>query len=450
MTLPKIVDVVVVGAGPTGLTLACTLRAGGLDVLVLDTVSEGANTSRAAVIHARTLEVLDELDVTHRLITEGCVVPVFTVNDRHRVLARLDFSDLPTPYPYTLMLPQSRTEAILAERLTELNGSVHRPWTVTAVDTTASGAAVTASHANGTSETVQARYVVGADGLNSVVRTCAGIGFTGASYDASFVLADIQLDWQLSTDEVQLFLSPAGLVVVAPLPGGRHRVVATMDQAPETPSAKVIQSLLDERGPGRAHVGDVAWSSRFRVQHRVADQYRRGSLLLAGDAAHVHSPAGGQGMNTGIQDAIDLGRTLVDVITGQLAPTALDGYQERRRPIALQVVELTDRATRLATVHGTAARAGRNLAIALGSRIPPVRRRIACQIAELPRTRTASSSMQQGTVEAQVRRPDDQTARRGGRHQPWPSSTSAESSSDVPASDEAGPPPFLNPTQRGE
>ena len=191
--------------------------------------------------------------------------------------------------------------------------------------------------------------MVGADGLNSVVRTCAGIGFTGASYDASFVLADIQLDWQLSTDEVQLFLSPAGLVVVAPLPGGRHRVVATMDHAPETPSAELIQSLLDERGPGDAHVGDVAWSSRFRVQHRVADHYRRDSLLLAGDAAHVHSPAGGQGMNTGIQDAIDLGYTLVDVITGQAAPTALDGYQERRRPIALQVVDLTDRATRLAT-----------------------------------------------------------------------------------------------------
>ena len=125
------------------------------------------------------------------------------------------------------MLPQSRTEAILAERLAELNGHVHRPWTVTSVDTTATGAVVTAMDANGVSESVQARYVVGADGLNSVVRTSAGIGFTGDSYDASFVLADAQLDWPLPADEVQLFFSPEGLVVVAPLPGGRHRIVAT-------------------------------------------------------------------------------------------------------------------------------------------------------------------------------------------------------------------------------
>ena len=222
MTLPTEAAVVVVGAGPTGLTLACTLRAAGLDVLVLDKVTEGANTSRAAVIHARTLEVLDELHVTPRLIAEGCVVPVFTVRDRQRVLARLNFSNLPTPYPYTLMLPQSRTEAILTERLAELDGQVHRPWTVTSVRTTTLGAAVTASDATGASATVQARYVVGADGLNSVVRTSAGIGFSGDNYDSSFVLADIQLDWPLPTDEVQLFFSPGGLVVVAPLPGGRH------------------------------------------------------------------------------------------------------------------------------------------------------------------------------------------------------------------------------------
>ena len=145
MKLPRKVDVVVVGAGPTGLTLACTLRSANVDVLVLDKVPEGANTSRAAVIHARTLEVLDELDVTTRLVTEGVIVPIFTVRDRERVLARLDFSQLPTPYPYTLMLPQSRTEAILAARLAVLDGCVQRPWTVIAVAETALGAAVTAS-----------------------------------------------------------------------------------------------------------------------------------------------------------------------------------------------------------------------------------------------------------------------------------------------------------------
>ena len=338
MTLPKKADVVVVGAGPTGLTLACTLRAADLDVLVLDKVAEGANTSRAAVIHARTLEVLDELDITPRLVAEGCHRA-----DLHRPRpsprprsAGLQRPAHPVPIHPDAAPISHRSDPGRTPRRAERPGPP-------ALDRhlrgpTATGAVVTAADANGMPETVQARYVVGADGLNSVVRTSAGIGFTGDSYDASFVLADARLDWPLPTNEVQLFFAPAGLVVVAPLPGGRHRIVATLDQAPETPNAGLVQAVLDERGPGGAHVVDVAWSSRFRVQHRVADTYRNGALLLAGDAAHVHSPAGGQGMNTGIQDAVDLGHTLIDVLTGQAADTALDGYQQRRRPVAEQVV----------------------------------------------------------------------------------------------------------------
>ena len=284
------------------------------------------------------------------------------------------------------MLPQWRTEAILAERLAELNGHVERPWTVTSVDTTATGAVVTAMDANGVSETVQARYVVGADGLNSVVRTSAGIGFTGDSYDASFVLADAQLDWPLPTDEVQLFFSPAGLVVVAPLPGGRHRIVATLDQAPETPDAALVQDVLDERGPGGAHVVRSRLVLPLPSPTPTRRQLPKRPLFLAGDAAHVHSPAGGQGMNTGIQDAVDLGHTLIDVLSGQAADAALDGYQQRRRPVAEQVVRLTDRATRLATLQGRIPRNGRNLAMSVASRIPAVQRRLALQIAELADT----------------------------------------------------------------
>ena len=371
------------GAGPTGLTLAATLRRAGLDVLVFDKVAEGANTSRAAVIHARTLEVLDELDVTRRLVDEGIVVPVFTIRDRDRVLARLEFDDLPTPHPYTLMLSQSRTEAILSQRLDELGGVVHRPWAVTAATATPDGATVTVADPDGAEQTVRARFVVGADGLHSVVRTSAGIGFTGDHYAASFVLADVELTWPLPAREVQLFLSPDGLVVVAPLPGGRHRIVATVDDAPETPGIDLVQRLLDHRGPDGAAVHGLAWSSRFRVQHRVADRYRSGAFFVAGDAAHVHSPAGGQGMNTGIQDAIDLGHTLTEVLTGRQPESFLDGYEARRRPIAQQVVRLTDQATRMATVPGRIPRAGRNLVLSAVTRIPQVRRRLTMQIAEL-------------------------------------------------------------------
>jgi len=378
------VEVVVVGAGPTGLTLGCTLRQAGINVLVVDGAAEGANTSRAAVVHARTLEVLEQLDVTPRLLAEGCVVPVFTVRTTARVLARIDFGGLPTSYPYTLMLPQSRTEALLSCRLTELAGQVHWRHSVTAVRAAAGGAEVSITRPDGHLQQVQARYVVGADGMHSTVRSAAGIGFSGGRYPQSFVLADVRLSWPLPTDEVQLFLAPAGLVVVAPLPGGHHRMVATAHTPPEQVDARYVQALLDQRGPGRAQVREVLWYSRFRTHHRVADTYRVGPLLLAGDAAHVHSPAGGQGMNTGIQDAVDLGDTLAQVRRDQAPTTALDSYSSRRRPVAQRIITLTDRATRAASLTSPTARTARDTALTLLSRLPAVQQRVARQLAELP------------------------------------------------------------------
>lgn len=381
------VEVVVVGAGPTGLTLGCTLRQAGIDVLVVDSAAEGTNTSRAAVVHARTLEVLEQLNVTPRLLAEGCVVPLFTVRAGARVLARVDFGRLATPYPYTLMLPQSRTEALLSGRLTELGGQVHRRHSVTAVRAGADGAEVSLTGPAGQPQRVQARYVIGADGMHSTVRGAAGIGFTGGRYPQSFVLADVRLDWPLPVDEVQLFLAPAGLVVVAPLPGGHHRVVATAATAPDQADQPYVQALLDHRGPGQAQVREVLWSSRFRVHHRVVDTYRVGPLLLAGDAAHVHSPAGGQGMNTGIQDAVDLGVTLVQVLRDRAPATTLDRYSRRRRTVAQRIVTLTDRATRAAALTSPSARTARDAALTLACRLPPVQQRLARQLAELPADR---------------------------------------------------------------
>ena len=380
--LPESVDVVVVGAGPSGLALACTLRQAGVDALVLERAAEGAGTSRAAVVHARTLEVLEQLGVSSRMVAAGRVVPVFTVRSGARVLLRVDFGDLPTAYPYTLMLPQSQTEAILAERLAQLGGEVRRPYVVTGVTSGAGGASVAVAGPDGSSETVHARYVVGADGMHSAVRDAAGIGFTGGRYEQSFVLADVRMDWPLSPREVQLYLAPAGFVVVAAMPGAHHRVVATMDDAPEHIDTADVQALLDERTLGGAAVHEVAWSSRFRVHHRVADAYRRGPVFLVGDAAHVHSPAGGQGMNTGIQDAVDLGNALHAALAG--APEAvLDGYEERRRPVAQQVVALTDRATRMSTLNGVVARTARDAALSVVGHIPAARHRLAFQLAEL-------------------------------------------------------------------
>lgn len=372
-------DVLVVGAGPTGLTLAASLVSRGIATIVVDRQAAGANTSRAAVVNARSLEVLEELDVSRRLVKEGVQAPLFSIRDRSRVLVAIDFSALPTDYPYSLMVPQSTTERLLADRLTELGGSVVRPRSVTTVEQDADG--VTAVVDDGA--VIRARYVVGADGIHSVVRERAGIGFTGGAYDESFMLADVRLTGDVPTDEVILYWARAGLTVVAPLPDDVFRIVAPVPQAPENPSAAFVQEILDSRGPsrGRTTVTEVIWGSRFRIQHRVADTYRAGRLLLAGDAAHVHSPAGGQGMNLGIQDAVALGEALAGVLGGG-ADSLLDEYAAVRRPIARDVVSMTDRLTRLATLP-RAARPVRNAAFGIAGRVPAVRRALAMRLSGL-------------------------------------------------------------------
>jgi 2-polyprenyl-6-methoxyphenol hydroxylase-like FAD-dependent oxidoreductase len=354
--LPRSTDVLIVGAGPVGL-------------------------SRAAVIHARTLEALRAIDVTDELVRRGTIVPRFTVRDRDRALLTIDFDALPGRHPYTLMLPQDITEDVLTSRLDELGGTIHRGSELARLDQDAAG--TTATMLGG--ETVRASYVVGADGMHSAVRAQMGIGFAGDSYGESFVLADVHLDWGFDDSEVMLYLSPAGLVVAAPLPGGRHRIVATVDEAPERPDRDHIQALLDARGPQAhpAHVRDVVWSSRFRVHHRLADRYREGRIFLAGDAAHVHSPAGGQGMNTGIQDAIALAPRLAGVLRDGADERILDEYGAERRPIAADVVAFTHRATLVATVDRPGLRRLRNAALRIVDRIPAIRRKLALNISGL-------------------------------------------------------------------
>jgi 2-polyprenyl-6-methoxyphenol hydroxylase-like FAD-dependent oxidoreductase len=388
--LPRTTDVLVAGAGPVGLTLAASLRARGVDVVLVDKAAEVSNTSRAAVIHARTLEVLHGIDVTDELVRRGVVVPRFTVRERDRALLTIDFDGLPTRHPYALMLPQNITEDVLTSRLAELGGRVHRPYELARLEQDRDG--VTATMAGG--ETVRASYAVGADGMHSAVRAQTGIGFAGDAYAQSFLLADVHLDWEFDDTEVMLYFAPAGLVVVAPLPGGRHRIVATADAAPEHPDREDIQAVLDARGPQKrpARVTDVLWSSRFRVHHRLADHYREGRVFLAGDAAHVHSPAGGQGMNTGIQDAVALGARLAGVLRDGADERILDGYETERRPVAADVVAFTDRMTRVATADRAAVRMIRNAALRLLNRIPAVRRKIALKLSELAIDRRHTAS----------------------------------------------------------
>jgi 2-polyprenyl-6-methoxyphenol hydroxylase-like FAD-dependent oxidoreductase len=375
----KDTDVLVVGAGPTGLALAASLVARGIRAVVIDKQAQGANTSRAAAVNARTLELLEDLDVARRMVKAGLITPRFTIRQGRQLLIPVDFSVLPTAHPYTLMLSQADTERLLLERLHELGGAVLRPKILSRITQDPDGA--TASFED--NDSIRASYIVGADGMHSTVRDQAGIGFTGGEFAESFTLADVRVSGETPSEEVILFYATEGLTVLAPLPDNIFRVVAPTRQAPQTPSAPFVQSLLDTRGfgPGATTVTELLWGTRFRIHHRVADSYRAGRLLLAGDAAHVHSPAGGQGMNLGINDGISLAAALCDVLAGG-SDAALDHYCAVQRRRAEQVLRLTGRLTRISTLPRPL-RPVRNSGMRLAAQVPAVRRQLALQLSGL-------------------------------------------------------------------
>jgi 2-polyprenyl-6-methoxyphenol hydroxylase-like FAD-dependent oxidoreductase len=385
--IPQSCDVLIVGAGPVGMAAAITLAQAGIAPVIIERAEVQQTTSRAAVIHAHTLEVLDPLGVTRPMLAEGKQIGKFAFRDRDRLLGLIRFDDLPSEHRTLLMLTQDRTEAIFLDRLAKLSVPVLRGVTFSGYQESQGGVVANLKTADGTA-TVAAKYLVGADGMHSAVRAACDIPFDGEQFDGSFALADVVLDGAGERDEVTLFFSPDGLVVVAPLPGGCYRIVATADAAPERPDAQFVQRLLDARGPTRPSLGrvrDVSWSSRFRLHHRLARQYRKGRVFLAGDAAHAHSPAGGQGMNTGIVDAVVLGRLLSDVLLGRAGEATLNRYEMLRRPAAAKVLALTGRMTKAATLRGAWQRRLRNAVLSLLASLPWFRSRLALNLSGIAR-----------------------------------------------------------------
>jgi len=376
---PQQAEVVVVGAGPVGLAVAVGLRLHGHDVVVVDKQAEGANTSRACVIHPRTLEVLEQLGVTKRLVDLGLELEDFAIRAGDRKLIPVGFADLPTAYPFVTMIPQPVTEQVLLERLEELGGSVLRPYAASGLTQTAEGAEITLD----SGDVIKAQYVVAADGMNSTIRELAGLRMPGNTLQISCSLVDVRVDGGLPVDEVALYFASAGLLVVAPLPDGSFRLVAEVHDAPEHPDLAYAQQLLVDRGPRKSHpkVTEVVWGSRFRIHERVADRYRAGRVLLAGDAAHTHSPAGGQGMNLGLRDAVTLADALSRALKGDDAD--LDVYAESCREEAVRVIGLAHRLTRLANVPHVV-RPIRNAVLSLIGRVSKTQNGLAKQLAGFP------------------------------------------------------------------
>jgi 2-polyprenyl-6-methoxyphenol hydroxylase-like FAD-dependent oxidoreductase len=350
-------DVLIVGAGPTGLTLAAQLQALGASFRIVDRQPDRVHESRALAIQPRTLEVLRGLEVTPELLARGndAVWLRLYTGDRTVRVRLYGLGLVDTAFPFLLFVSQAETEAVLGDRLAAGGGRVERPIELAAFTAHSDGVICTLHHPDGRTEQVDAQYLVGCDGAASSVRRGAGIPFQGGAYPQTFALADLEIDGDLATDTAHSFLGPDSVLFCFPL--GRPAtwrllamhpgLQATRESA--RPSLEELQTLADLLAGGRLRLRDPVWLTYFRLQHRHATRYRAGPVFLAGDAAHVHSPAGAQGMNTGIQDAWNLGWKLALVARGLANQGLLDTYDAERRPVGRLVVRFTDRAFSAAT-----------------------------------------------------------------------------------------------------
>jgi 2-polyprenyl-6-methoxyphenol hydroxylase-like FAD-dependent oxidoreductase len=389
---PQHPDTLIVGAGPTGLTLAIELARRGIPFRIIDRETERTKTSRAIGTQARTVEVFRLMGIPESALEPAARPRALRFAERDRTLARISFGDnLPGAPPRLISMDEAETERVLEQRLEQLGGRVERSAQLLGFRVDGERVTATLQGPGGTSE-IETRFLVGADGAHSTVRREAGIGFTGAAYLERFLLVDLDLDWELSHDEGHIWIGDDGLVAAIPLPGERrYRVIVPLPAAyaakeyqSEAEIAAEAETLLGQRtGVSLRRIGDPAWASAFRIQRRQADRYRCGPVFLAGDAAHVHSPVGGQGMNTGIQDAFNLGWKLALAARDQAAPGLLDTYQAERHPIAQGVLRGTHLGTRLFLAQNPLMRAVREQAVPLIISIAPIRRRILAAISQL-------------------------------------------------------------------
>ena len=376
--------VLIVGAGPTGLVLALWLTRFGIPVRIIDKTAEPGTTSRALAVQARTLESYHQIGLADAVIAGGVKIANLNLWVKGAQAARAPIRRIGeglSPYSFALVFPQDAHEKLLIERLDSLGVKVERQTELLRFEQHAAGVRATLRRRDGGEEVCQAAYLAGCDGASSTVREALAVGFPGGTYTGLFYVADVEGKGPATGDELYLDLEDADFVILFPLKGaGRLRLVGTLRSLPSGEHGTL--TFEDVKGKAIEHlklrIVKLNWFSTYRVHHRVANHFRGGRAFLLGDAGHIHSPVGGQGMNTGIGDAVNLAWKLAAVLKEGAPENLLDTYEPERIAFARRLVATTDRLFILATSRGVIARFVRTrlvpLVVPLLFRLPPFRR----------------------------------------------------------------------------
>jgi 2-polyprenyl-6-methoxyphenol hydroxylase-like FAD-dependent oxidoreductase len=382
-------QVLVVGAGPVGLTMAAELARYGIPVRIVEKAAQRTDKSKALVLWSRTLELLDRAGCADAFVAAGYKVDAANIVAGSKTIGHISFAGVASPHPYALMLPQSDTERLLEAHLQGLGVTVERQVELIAFSDTGRAVMATLRHADGREEAVETAWLIGCDGAHSTVRHTLGLSFLGDTLQSDWILADIHLrGLPLPASEMAVYWHEDGVLAVFPISPGRYRVIAdtghSEDAHPADPTLDQVQAVVDRRGPGGIAVSDPVWLAGFRINERKVGDYRSGRAFVAGDAAHVHSPAGGQGMNTGMQDAINLAWKLALVCQGAgAAGELLDSYSLERSAIGDQVLANAGRLTAVGLVKKHTGQMVRNLVAGFLFGLSPVRQRMVNTMTEV-------------------------------------------------------------------
>jgi 2-polyprenyl-6-methoxyphenol hydroxylase-like FAD-dependent oxidoreductase len=348
-------DVLIAGAGPTGLALALWLTRLGVPFRIVDKAAHPGEHSRALAVQARTLEFYDQIGIAGPVVAEGLkfgAVNLWVKGERSGRVMVGDAGEGLSRYPYVLILPQDQHEQILTEQLRALGREVERPLELVGLEQQDSGVVARLRRPNGSEETCEAAYLAGCDGARSAVREALGVTFPGGTYDHTFYVADVAADGPVVNQELHIALDATEFLGVFPMKAkGTARLVGTVHRDPGPGEDAlgwegVSRSIMDRM---KITVEKVNWFSTYRVHHRVAGRFREGRAFLLGDAAHIHSPVGGQGMNTGIGDAVNLAWKLASVLRAGASEKLLDTYEPERISFARRLVKTTDEVFTIAT-----------------------------------------------------------------------------------------------------